>query len=175
LGRQPLGTIPLYRVDPRSAQATGAVTHHHNGFGCPPRRRYPLRRPWRREGLPWFCQIKADQARQHLFHAGELARPLEGSGMVCSFFHPGLVASGFNRNNGPLMSLAMTLLRPVSRSVEKGAETLVWLTRASNVGMNGGYFGDMERRRPSPQAQDAQTAQRLWEISERQCGRHWPS
>jgi len=121
-----------------------------------------------------FARYKQTKLANILF-TRELARRLEGSGTVCSCFHPGLVASGFNRNNGPLMSLAMTMLRPVSRSVEKGAETLVWLTRASNVGMNGGYFVDMERRRPSPQAQDAQTAQRLWEISERQCGRHWPS
>jgi NAD(P)-dependent dehydrogenase (short-subunit alcohol dehydrogenase family) len=121
-----------------------------------------------------FARYKQTKLANILF-TRELARRLEGSGTVCSCFHPGLVASGFNRNNGPLMSLAMTMLQPVSRSVEKGAETLVWLTRASNVGMNGGYFVDMERRRPSPQAQDAQTAQRLWEISERQCGRHWPS
>jgi NAD(P)-dependent dehydrogenase (short-subunit alcohol dehydrogenase family) len=121
-----------------------------------------------------FARYKQTKLANILF-TRELARRLEGSGTICSCFHPGLVASGFNRNNGPLMSLAMTLLRPVSRSVEKGAETLVWLTRASNVGMNGGYFVDMERRRPSPQAQDAQTAQRLWEASERQCGRHWPS
>jgi NAD(P)-dependent dehydrogenase (short-subunit alcohol dehydrogenase family) len=121
-----------------------------------------------------FARYKQTKLANILFTL-ELARRLEGSGTVCGCFHPGLVASGFNRNNGPLMSLAMTLLQPVSRSVEKGAETLVWLTRASNVDINGGYFVDMERRRPSPQAQDAQTAQRLWEISERQCGRHWPS
>jgi hypothetical protein len=35
------------------------------------------------------------------------------------------VATGFNRNNGLLMGLGMTILRPVSRSPEKGAETLV--------------------------------------------------
>jgi len=121
-----------------------------------------------------FARYKQTKLANILF-TRELARRLAGGGTVCSCFHPGLVASGFNRNNGPLMSLAMTLLQPVSRSVEKGAETLVWLTRVSNVDMNGGYFVDMERRRPSPQAQDAQTAQRLWEISERQCGRHWPS
>jgi len=122
-----------------------------------------------------FARYKQTKLANILF-TRELARRLEGSGTVCSCFHPGLVASGFNRNNGPWMSLAMTMLRPVSRSVEKGAETLVWLARVANVdGMNGGYFVDMERRRPSPEAQDAQTAQRLWEISERQCGRHWPS
>ena len=126
------------------------------------------------QGYSGFARYKETKLANILF-TRELARRLEASDTVCSCFHPGLVASGFNRNNGPLMSLAMTVLRPVSRSVEKGAETLVWLARTPNVdGMSGGYFVDMERRRPSPQAQDAQTAKRLWEISERQCGRHWP-
>ena len=57
----------------------------------------------------------------------ELARRLEGTGVTANCFHPGLVATGFNRNNGLLMDLGMTILRPVSRSPEKGAETLVWL------------------------------------------------
>src|SRR4029077_17855663 len=75
-----------------------------------------------------FARYKQTKLANILF-TRELARRLEVSGTICSCFHPGLVASGFNRNNGPLMSLAMTLLRPVSRSVEKGAEALVWLTR----------------------------------------------
>ena len=52
------------------------------------------------------------------------------------------------------MNLAMTMLRPMSRSAEKGAETLVWLaTSADVVKTNGGYYVDMEWRPPSPQGQ----------------------
>jgi len=54
----------------------------------------------------------------------ELARRLEDSGVTANCFHPGLVATGFNRNNGTIMGLGMTLLWPVSRTPEKGAETL---------------------------------------------------
>ena len=126
------------------------------------------------EAYQGFARYKQSKLANILF-TRELARRLGGSDTVCSCFHPGLVASGFNRNNGPWMSLAMTMLRPVARSVAKGAETLVWLASTANVsGMHGGYFVDMERRQPSPQAQDPQTARRLWEVSERQCGRHWP-
>jgi hypothetical protein len=68
------------------------------------------------------------------------------------------------------MNLGMMLLRPVSRSVEKGAETLVWLANAPEVELtNGGYFVDMEWRPPSPEGQNLETARRLWEISEAQC------
>jgi hypothetical protein len=80
------------------------------------------------------------------------------------------VATGFNRNNGLLMGLGMTILRPVSRSPEKGAETLVWLVTSPDVAnVSGGYFSDQEQIRPSPEAQDTGNARRLWEISERQC------
>jgi NAD(P)-dependent dehydrogenase (short-subunit alcohol dehydrogenase family) len=100
----------------------------------------------------------------------ELARRLDGTGVTANCFHPGLVATGFNRNNGLLMDLGMTVLRPLSRSPEKGAETLVWLATSPDVAnVSGGYFFDRKQRRPSRQAQDAKAARRLWEISERQC------
>jgi NAD(P)-dependent dehydrogenase (short-subunit alcohol dehydrogenase family) len=100
----------------------------------------------------------------------ELARRLDGTGVTANCFHPGLVATGFNRNNGLLMNLAMTVLRPVSRSPERGAETLVWLAISPDVAnVSGAYFFDQEQRPPSPEAQDAEAARRLWEISERQC------
>jgi NAD(P)-dependent dehydrogenase (short-subunit alcohol dehydrogenase family) len=84
----------------------------------------------------------------------ELARRLEGSGVTANCFHPGLVASGFNRNNGLLMSLAMTILAPVSRSSEKGAETLVWLATSPQVAQtSGAYFVDERPATPSPAGQ----------------------
>ena len=105
----------------------------------------------------------------NILFTSELARRLEGSGVTAACFHPGLVATNFNRNNGMLAQLGMVLLRPVSRSVEAGAETLVWLATAGNI-VGGGYYYDMKLRLPSPQAQDAQAARRLWEVSETQCG-----
>ena len=45
----------------------------------------------------------------------ELARRLEGSGVTANCFHPGFVASGFNRNNGALMAFGMTR-RPALRA-----------------------------------------------------------
>ena len=100
----------------------------------------------------------------------ELARRLEGSGVTANCFHPGLVASGFNRNNGLLMSLAMTVLAPVSRSSEKGAETLVWLATSPQVAQtSGAYFVDERPATPSPAGQDREAAQRLWDVSEGQC------
>ena len=105
----------------------------------------------------------------NILFTSELARRLAGSGVTAACFHPGLVATNFNRNNGMLAQLGMVLLRPVSRSVEAGAETLVWLATAGNI-VSGGYYYDMKLRLPSQEAQDAQAARRLWEVSEAQSG-----
>lgn len=99
----------------------------------------------------------------------ELARRLEGTGVTANAFHPGFVASGFNRNNGPLMRVGMALSRPFARSAVKGAETLVWLADSEAAGgVSGGYFYDMRQVTPSPPAQDREAARRLWEVSEAQ-------
>jgi len=101
----------------------------------------------------------------------ELARRLEGSGVTANCYHPGFVASGFNRNNGRLMAFAMTLGRPFARSPEKGADTLVWLADSAEVSSeSGGYFANRKRQQPSEAARDTAAARRLWELSEEQTG-----
>jgi NAD(P)-dependent dehydrogenase (short-subunit alcohol dehydrogenase family) len=99
----------------------------------------------------------------------ELARRLEGSGVTANCYHPGLVATGFGRNNGRLINLAMSAIKPFARTPEKGAETLVWLADSPDVsGENGGYFVDKRRTLPSAEAQDMEVARRLWDLSRRQ-------
>jgi len=99
----------------------------------------------------------------------ELARRVQGTGVTANCFHPGMVATGFNRNNGALMSGVMTLIRPFSRSPTKGAETLVWLADSPEAGdETGGYFVDMRRATPSRPATDTDAAVRLWQVSDEQ-------
>lgn len=99
----------------------------------------------------------------------ELAARLGGTGVTANCVHPGFVATGFNRNNGSLMALGMTLARPFARSPRKGAETLVWLADSAEAGsVSGGYFFDCRQATPSAAATDAEAAQRLWQVSEEQ-------
>lgn len=99
----------------------------------------------------------------------ELAWRLAGSGVTATCFHPGLVRTGFNRSNGWLMAAGMICLAPISRSPERGADTLVWLaTSPEAAGKSGGYFVDRKKLAPSRAAQDTDAARRLWQVSERQ-------
>jgi NAD(P)-dependent dehydrogenase (short-subunit alcohol dehydrogenase family) len=98
----------------------------------------------------------------------ELGRRLEGSGVGAYCFHPGLVDTGFNRNNGPLMRIGMAIVRPFSRTPEKGAETLVWLADAPEVGPSGAYYQDRKQATPTEAARDVAVARRLWQVSQEQ-------
>jgi NAD(P)-dependent dehydrogenase (short-subunit alcohol dehydrogenase family) len=98
----------------------------------------------------------------------ELGRRLEGSGVGAYCFHPGLVDTGFNRNNGPLMRVGMAIVRPFSRTPEKGAETLVWLADAAEVGPSGAYYQDRKQVTPTEAARDGEVARRLWQVSQEQ-------
>ncbi|HEY5082828.1 MAG TPA: SDR family NAD(P)-dependent oxidoreductase [Bauldia sp.] len=103
-----------------------------------------------------------------LFTTG-LARRVGGSGVTANCYHPGFVATRFNRNNGVLMSLGMMLAKPFARTPEKGAETLVWLATAPEAAtMTGGYFFDRTLTTLSLAAQDTDWSERLWQISEEQ-------
>lgn len=99
----------------------------------------------------------------------ELARRLEGSGVTANSVHPGFVASGFNRNNGRLMTFGMLLVRPFQISNRKGAAPLVWLADTPDlVNSSGGYYEGKRLATPSKPAQDVEQARRLWELSEEQ-------
>jgi NAD(P)-dependent dehydrogenase (short-subunit alcohol dehydrogenase family) len=99
----------------------------------------------------------------------ELSRRLEGTGVSAYCFHPGFVATGFNRNNGALMSAAMMTLAPFSRKPRKAAQTLIWLADSQDVSkQSGGYYVNKARAVTSRPAQDPAVARRLWEVSEEQ-------
>jgi hypothetical protein len=81
------------------------------------------------------------------------------------------VATGFNRGNGLLTDIGMISLNLMARTPAVGASTLVWLATSADVAsVSGKYFFDRLQRQPSREAQDMQTARRLWELSEQQCG-----
>lgn len=99
--------------------------------------------------------------------SGELGRRVP---MIRTYtFEPGLVATGFNLNNGRLMKLMMAMTKPFARTPEQGAETLVWLATSPDVADESGLYYSRERRTdPSAAAQDPAAAARLWETLQQQ-------
>jgi NAD(P)-dependent dehydrogenase (short-subunit alcohol dehydrogenase family) len=81
-------------------------------------------------------------------------------------FHPGVVRTGFGKNENGIWKALTTLAGPFFRSPERGARSLVWLALSEQAaGLTGAYVQDEKVRSPSAQAQDETLAAELWERS----------
>src|SRR6202011_140485 len=119
-------------------------------------------RSWGGFGFPRYGQTKL----ANILFTGALARRLGRTGVTANCFHPGFVATGFNRNNGFLIRIGMAISRPFARSAVKGAQTLVWLVDSDAAGATtGAYFVGQHLVTPSAAAQDREAASRLWQLS----------
>jgi NAD(P)-dependent dehydrogenase (short-subunit alcohol dehydrogenase family) len=114
-------------------------------------------KPMRTYGTTKLCNV--------LF-TRELARR-EAGRLTANCFHPGVVRTGFGKNEGLLYRASMTVISPFLRSPDRGARSLVWLAVGDEAaGMTGEYVIDEKVRAPSPAAQDDHLAAELWRRSE---------
>jgi NAD(P)-dependent dehydrogenase (short-subunit alcohol dehydrogenase family) len=98
----------------------------------------------------------------------ELARRLEGTGVMVNALHPGIVATNFAMKSGGVIGLVMRLFRPFFVSPEQGAQTGIYLATSPEVeGVTGKYFVKCKAVPSSPASYDTATARRLWEVSEK--------
>ncbi len=101
----------------------------------------------------------------------ELARRLEGTGVTANALHPGTVNTGFGKNNGGVMNLAMKAFAMFQISPEQGAQTSIYLASSPEVkGVSGQYFVNCKPARSSASSYDEEAQKRLWEISEQMTG-----
>jgi NAD(P)-dependent dehydrogenase (short-subunit alcohol dehydrogenase family) len=97
----------------------------------------------------------------------ELAARLEGSGLVATCLHPGVVATALGQRGG-LTELAWRLMKPFMKSPEEGAETSLFLATVSDPRpFHGGYIIGKTLAHADPAARDSNVAHRLWEESAR--------
>jgi len=81
-------------------------------------------------------------------------------------FHPGVVRTGFGKNEGGLWKVLVTLGGPFFRSPERGARSLVWLATSDEASdLTGEYVVDEKVRTPSAAARNDALAEGLWERS----------
>jgi NAD(P)-dependent dehydrogenase (short-subunit alcohol dehydrogenase family) len=102
----------------------------------------------------------------------ELARRLEGTRVTANCLHPGVIASGFGKNQPGFFNFAVKLVSPLMWTKEKGARTSLYLAESPDViGVTGKYFdSDTREIRSSKISYDREAQRRLWEISERMTG-----
>jgi NAD(P)-dependent dehydrogenase (short-subunit alcohol dehydrogenase family) len=87
--------------------------------------------------------------------------------IAANCFHPGVIRTGFGKNDGILVRIGLTLAGPLLRSPESGAGSLVWLALEPAAGeLRGQYLEKQRPVQPSAQAQDDRLAADLWERSE---------
>ena len=78
-------------------------------------------------------------------------------------FHPGVVRTGFGKNDNGIWKVLTTLGGPFFRSPERGARSLVWLALSDQAApLTGQYIEDEKVVAPSAQAQDETLAHGLW-------------
>jgi NAD(P)-dependent dehydrogenase (short-subunit alcohol dehydrogenase family) len=81
-------------------------------------------------------------------------------------FHPGVVRTGFGKNENGIWKVLTTVASPFFRSPERGARSLVWLAIAPEAAqLDGEYVVDEKVKTPSATAQDPELARALWERS----------
>jgi len=81
-------------------------------------------------------------------------------------FHPGVVRTGFGKNDDGIWKVLTTLGAPFFRSPQRGAKSLVWLAISDEAAaLTGEYVVDEKVQAPSAQAQDETLAAGLWERS----------
>jgi retinol dehydrogenase 12 len=81
-------------------------------------------------------------------------------------FHPGVVRTGFGKNENGIWKVLTTLGAPFFRSPQRGARSLVWLALSEQAAaLTGEYVQDEKVLAPSAQAQDDTLAEALWERS----------
>jgi NAD(P)-dependent dehydrogenase (short-subunit alcohol dehydrogenase family) len=87
--------------------------------------------------------------------------------IAANCFHPGVIRTGFGKNDGALVRISLTLAGPFLRSPGSGASSLVWLALDPAAGELRGQYVEKQRPvQPSAQAQDDRLAAELWERSE---------
>ena len=94
----------------------------------------------------------------------ELARRAPDVRATC--FHPGVVRTGFGKNENGIWKLLTTVAGPFFRSPARGARSLVWLALTTDAAsLDGAYVENEKVVAPSAQAQDDTLAAQLWEQS----------
>ena len=116
----------------------------------------------------WFTPIKAygTSKMANIIFTIDLAKRLNGTNISVNCMHPGAVRTGFAMEMNGFMANLFKFFRPVMRSPEKGAETVIWLAKAAEVeNISGKYFKDKKQIKAIATVYNPLIAKQLTDIS----------
>ncbi len=114
-----------------------------------------------------YCKSKL----YNILFTRELARQLQGTGVIANSHHPGFVATRFGDGGKGVGAGVFRLLKNFAITPEQGAQTMIYLASSKEAAsISGAYFYKCVPKAPRPAAQDDAAAKRLWEVSARIAG-----
>ncbi len=120
-------------------------------------------------GVMVYCDSKL----ANVLFTTELARRLEGTGVVAHAVHPGVVRTGFAQDGDAKgwFYWGAKLISPFMTKPAGGARTSLHVATSEDAGTSSGeYWANRRRKKPSKQARDADAAAKLWAVSEELVG-----
>ena len=100
---------------------------------------------------------------ENILFTRELARRLDGTGVVATCFHPGTVATGFGRDSWFSFFTTRYPVKFFFRTPDQGADTLVWLATAPPEEITAGeFYARRKLGRRTNAARNDELASELW-------------
>ncbi|XP_013167873.1 PREDICTED: retinol dehydrogenase 14-like [Papilio xuthus] len=115
-----------------------------------------------------YFQAYANSKLCNILFSNELARRLEGSGVVVNSLNPGQVNTSLYRSSTLLEKMRSLVLYTFFKSPEEGAQTSIYLAVADECDdVSGRYYEDCKESCMSHKAKDKDLAAKLWSMSEK--------
>jgi len=116
-------------------------------------------------------QVYGTSKLANVLFTRELARRLEGTSTTTNCVHPGVIRSGFGKDEPGFMKWLVILGSPFLQSPASGARGNIHLSTSPDVAdVSGEYFIGKNIKKTSAAGQDMEAAARLWTVSEALCG-----
>lgn len=111
--------------------------------------------------------VYSETKLMNVLFTNELSKRLQGTNVTANSLHPGLVRSGFGKNNGGIIPMLFSMIQIFGISAQQGAQTSIYLASSPEVkGITGKYWDKKKVTTPSVPAQDTAAQEKLWRISE---------
>ena len=96
----------------------------------------------------------------------QLAKQLQGTRVTVNCLHPGVVRTGFGKDQMGLMSILVRIGSPFMMSPQKSAKAVIYLATSPELeGVSGKFFSRGKEANSSKESYDAASAERLWNVS----------